>query len=111
MAPAAVSRPHHPANWYTPNNIMRAPAPTMAGLIYFSGIGGSHVLPSNDLWYSQAHKWISQIEKRDPTRRPLARRVERIGASLPVALSQSGVTSGSLKRPRPKAAAGALRFR
>ena len=39
MAPAAVNRPHHPANWYTPNNIMSAPAATMAGLIYFPGIG------------------------------------------------------------------------
>jgi hypothetical protein len=48
VAPAAVNRPHHPANWYTPNNIISAPAATTAGLIYFPGIGGSQVLPSND---------------------------------------------------------------
>jgi hypothetical protein len=37
------------------------------------------------------HKWISRIEKRDPDPRPLARRVKRIGASLPLALSQPGI--------------------
>jgi hypothetical protein len=38
VAPSAVNRPHHPANWYTPNNIISAPAATTAGLIYFSSI-------------------------------------------------------------------------
>jgi hypothetical protein len=38
VAPSAVNRPHHPANWYTPNNIISAPAATTAGLIYFPGI-------------------------------------------------------------------------
>jgi hypothetical protein len=44
---SGVSRPQKPAISYTPDNIITAPAATMAGLIYLSGIGGSHV-PSND---------------------------------------------------------------
>ena len=51
MAPSAVSRPHHPANLYTPSNIISAPAVTIAGLIYFSGIGA---------------QMESRIEKRGP---------------------------------------------
>jgi hypothetical protein len=50
VAPSAVNRPHHPANWYTPNNIIRVPPTMKAGLMYFSGIDRSHVLPSSLAW-------------------------------------------------------------
>ena len=66
MAPTAVDSLPPPSQRVHPNDIISAPAATTDGLIYFPGIGGSHVLPSK--------RQLSDIRKRSAAHRHVVRR-------------------------------------